>query len=173
MPNFFLHGGTAAAACDFQWCGGGPPARDLAYVFAAALDPGALAQERALLAFYHAELTRAVARAPKKNKKKKGGGGGGSGGGSGGGGVPTLAALTEQYGVALLDFARWLVGYGLWGGPAEAWFLEKCDALLAALEEKGAAAATGGAGGAGGAGAGGGGAAPPDVYARALGVASS
>ena len=65
--------------------------------------------------------------------------------------------MLEQYEVALLDFARWLCR-SLWGGPVEAWFLEKCDALLAALE---------------GEAAGGGAAAAPKVYGmytRALGV---
>ena len=41
--------------------------------------------------------------------------------------------------VAFLDFMRWLIGYGLWGGPLEQWCLGRADDLLARADGHGIA----------------------------------
>jgi hypothetical protein len=106
----------SAAAFDFQWTGGGLAVRDLAYFFISAVDPSALAEESELLGAYYTSY-KARLKGPSKN------------------GFMSFEVFTKLYNVAFLDMMRWLVAYGLWGGPAERWTLEKADELLSAMDE--------------------------------------
>ena len=105
--------GPGVAVMDFQWAGGGLGCRDLAYFMISAVAPAAL--ER------HDELLRAYYQTRKMHTRK---------------GAPFMkyAAFVECYEAAFCDFMRWLAGYGLWGGPAEEWCLQKAHSLLARID---------------------------------------
>ena len=104
-----------AAVFDFQWTGAGLGAQDVAYFFISAADPTSLAREEELLRQYYQE---------RKSRAR------------GGHGSPmSWKEFVEIYEIAFLDMMRWLCAYGLWGGPAERWALEKADALLARIDD--------------------------------------
>jgi hypothetical protein len=80
--------------CDFQYCGQGTPAQDLAYFFCSSLD--GLEDQEEHLAFYLAALTRHV---PDQAVAS----------------VPTLAALRDSLEWAYCDWYRFMAGWGFWG----------------------------------------------------------
>jgi aminoglycoside phosphotransferase (APT) family kinase protein len=81
--------------CDFQYCGKGPPTRDLAYFLCTSAN---VKSETEALSFYLNELTL---RLPP--------------------GVtpPTLGELQESLELAYCDFCRFMSGWGYWGGNVE------------------------------------------------------
>ena len=106
-----------AAVYDFQWCGGGLAVRDLAYFFISAIDPSCFTREKELLRAYYGGVKSRLKHAAKVA-------------------FMTFDTFLTLYNVAFLDMMRWLCAYGLWGGPAEKWALEKAHTLLAILDEE-------------------------------------
>lgn len=79
------------AMCDFQYCGKGPPTRDLAYFFCSSTNPE---DEDALLQVYYEELIKLLPDTVTK---------------------PTFEKLQESLEVAFCDYARFMAGWGWWG----------------------------------------------------------
>jgi hypothetical protein len=108
----FAVDGSSAAAYDFQYCGAGLGARDVAYLFVSSLDCGVLERyEQRLLAHYHRSLLarlRALGRA--------------------GGEAYTAEVLQRHYDLALLDYCRFMAGWGWWGNAG--WARSRARALL-------------------------------------------
>ena len=83
--------GDQVAMCDFQYCGKGPPTRDLAYFLCTSTDPD---KEASLLELYYEELCK---RLPDDVVK------------------PSFAQLNESLELAYCDYARFMSGWGFWG----------------------------------------------------------
>lgn len=79
------------AMCDFQYCGKGPPTRDLAYFLCSSTYP---ANEEELLQVYYNEL---IALLPSDVTK------------------PTMDQLKESLEIAFADYCRFMAGWGFWG----------------------------------------------------------
>lgn len=79
------------AMCDFQYCGRGPPTRDLAYFLCTSTDPD---EEDALLLLYYEELVKSLSDAITR---------------------PSLEQLKESLELAYCDYARFMSGWGFWG----------------------------------------------------------
>ncbi|KAI9003447.1 kinase-like domain-containing protein [Hyaloraphidium curvatum] len=96
--NFlFSRDGSACAACDFQYAGRGLGVQDVAYVLASSVNAQLLAKkERDLLAFYHGRLVE-LARASDLEF------------------AYPFERMMDDFEVALLDYARFLAGWGWWG----------------------------------------------------------
>ena len=107
-----------AGVFDFQWTGGGLGVVDLAYFFISAALPEAYEKEEELLRLYYDDWVERV-----RQKEASIGGGCGRK-------LMGWTEFLELYEVAFCDFMRWLVGYGMWGGPAEAWSLKKVNRLM-------------------------------------------
>ena len=106
-------GDYVASLLDFQWVGGGLGCQDIAYFMISAVLPKALEREQELLRYYYTERRSHLLRT-KKTKSK----------------LMSWDEFLEKYEIALCDFMRWLCGYGLWGGPAERWSLERVSSIL-------------------------------------------
>ncbi|CAM9929602.1 unnamed protein product [Scytosiphon promiscuus] len=114
---------------DWQWCGEGLAAADVAYVVCTSLEPSVLlSREGDLLKYYHAELCRGLETrfgkpppplAPPGATGDGGGVGGafvGDGGGGGGGEAwYSFQQFLDDYRVGFLDYMRCVVGT-LWKG---------------------------------------------------------
>lgn len=99
--NIMFSDRTPEATCvfsDFQWVGSGLCVQDLVFFLATSVDSRKLKDEEGLLAAYHAELVVALAR-----------------NGGRGDGKYTLDVLKEQWEWALVDWMRFLGGWGCWG----------------------------------------------------------
>ncbi|CAN0498221.1 unnamed protein product, partial [Laminaria digitata] len=103
-------GGVATTAgervkfIDWQWCGEGLAAADVAYIICTSLEPSVLASEGELLAHYHAELSAGLEKRfsdPKANPATNGGGGGG-----GGASWYPFEQFMDDYRVSFLDYMR-------------------------------------------------------------------
>ena len=106
----FSNDGKACAAHDFQYCGAGLGAKDIAYLFCAGLSSRYLpSHEEELLGHYHAELMGLLR--PR-----------------GLGDNYTVDVLREHFGFALLDFVRFMDGWGYWGNNR--WAAEKVEHML-------------------------------------------
>lgn len=106
----FAADGKRCAAHDFQYCGRGLGAKDIAYLFCSGLSSRLLpAREEELLQHYHNEL---MARLQL----------GGKGEGY------TLDVLKEHFGLALVDFVRFMDGWGYWGNNR--WATRKVEETL-------------------------------------------
>jgi hypothetical protein len=81
--------------CDFQYCGKGPPTRDLAYFLCTSAN---VKSETEALSYYLNELTL---RLPPDATP------------------PTLGELQESLELAYCDFCRFMSGWGYWGGSVE------------------------------------------------------
>jgi aminoglycoside phosphotransferase (APT) family kinase protein len=84
-------GEAMVAMCDFQYCGRGPPTRDLAYFLCTSTDPD---EEDALLLLYYEELIKNLSDAMTR---------------------PSLEQLKESLELAYCDYARFMSGWGFWG----------------------------------------------------------
>eukprot|EP00906_Rhabdomonas_costata_P008371 RCo011941 len=96
----FSKDGRSVAAVDFQYCGKGVPSKDLAYLLHTSVARVVLAREEELLAEYHTSLLEYLRQLGHPEK------------------VPRnfpLSALAAQYLLAVLDFYRFLLGWGTWG----------------------------------------------------------
>ena len=154
-----------AGVFDFQWSGAGLGARgefslryfillsffrrrslvissalpDIAYFVISCALPvyveTAEAEDELLRVYFKERQSRARQR--PNVKKSKGDGKGKGGGGGGGGGEMNFQQFRLLYDVAFCDFMRWLLGYGLWGGPLEAWSLARADDILARADRHG------------------------------------
>lgn len=106
-------GGTdvvvAASLYDFQYCGKGPPAKDVAYFLCSSVDDGELDVD-SLVAYYHRQLVRNLTSpldattAPPGRRHA----------------VPTFQELNEMLDLALCDYYRFLCGWGHWGSLRDA-----------------------------------------------------
>jgi len=79
------------AMCDFQYCGKGPPTRDLAYFLCSSTNAD---DEDTLLHVYHEKLVKLL---PDTTSK------------------PSLEQLKESLELAFCDYARFMAGWGYWG----------------------------------------------------------
>jgi hypothetical protein len=79
------------AMCDFQYCGKGPPTRDLAYFLCTSTDPD---EEDALLLLYYEELIKSLPDTVTR---------------------PSLEQVKESLELAYCDYARFMSGWGFWG----------------------------------------------------------
>jgi hypothetical protein len=137
--NFlFSADGRRVAAYDFQYCGAGLGAKDVVYLIVSSVDgsllgagaDGAAGAERALLLHYHAAL-RARLRALGKARAAEGYG--------------FESALLPHYELALVDYCRFMAGWGWWGASRYAQarvqgVLARLPEVLAAAEAAAAAA---------------------------------
>jgi len=106
----FSSDGQRCAAHDFQYCGRGLGAKDIAYLFCAGLSSQLLpAHEEELLQHYHTELMARLAPA-------------GLGRGY------TLQTLQLHLNLALVDFVRFMDGWGYWGNNR--WATQKVEAAM-------------------------------------------
>ncbi|KAG1668903.1 hypothetical protein FOA52_016072 [Chlamydomonas sp. UWO 241] len=132
------------AAYDFQYVGRGFGARDIAYLFCSAASDSLLSSSYdSLLDHYHAELVAALgARAAGDGIGASGSerasgsesASGSEGGGGGGGSARSLGegytreVLARHVDWALLDFVRFMAGWGIWG--AAGWAERRARELL-------------------------------------------
>lgn len=79
--------------CDFQYCGQGTPAQDLAYFFCSSVED-LQDREEEYLEFYVSKLSEFL---PQKSM------------------VPTISAMRDSLDWAFCDFARFMAGWGSWG----------------------------------------------------------
>ena len=93
---------------DFQYCGLGPPTRDLAYFLASSVDTDEYDEED-LVDYYYQELLKRLP--PSCNP-------------------PTLSHLKESLELAYCDFCRFQCGWGYWGSPIQT----RAQAILAELD---------------------------------------
>lgn len=103
-PNLFFGDDGDCALIDFQWCGWGLGATDLAYLVVAAADPGLLADpdlEASLLSVYRAELGSHLVRFGAARDPAEAAA------------MLTEQELREEYETALLDHCSTVFGY-LW-----------------------------------------------------------
>jgi len=100
--NFlFTKDGATCAAYDFQYAGSGLGAQDVAYVLASSVEPGLLrTKEIELLRFYHDHFVR---YAKMKSADLK---------------YDFDAFLLDDYEIALLDYCRFMAGWGWWGNTS-------------------------------------------------------
>ena len=82
-----------AVLCDFQYCGQGTPAQDLAYFFCSSVDDLENSEEE-YLEFYVARLSEFL---PNKAM------------------APTVSSMRDSLEWAYCDFARFMAGWGSWG----------------------------------------------------------
>jgi hypothetical protein len=112
----FSNNGEKCGAHDFQYCGAGLGAKDIAYLFCSGLSAELLpSHEEELLAHYHAELTALLL--PR-----------------GLGGSYTMEVLREHFGFALIDFVRFMDGWGYWGNNR--WATRKVEQTLFSVAHK-------------------------------------
>jgi hypothetical protein len=100
---------VAVGMYDFQYCGKGPPTRDLAYFFCTACSE---VYEKELLEYYHETLTSNLKQIHPSVVP------------------PTLGHLKLSLEVAFCDFYRFICAWGIWGNDISErvdLFLEKLD----------------------------------------------
>ena len=99
--------------CDYQYCGRGPPTRDLAYFFASTLDlddDNNNNNENELLEYYHQNLIQQLSAASQE--------------------APDLSHLKDSLDLAYCDFCRFQSGWGYWGAPLR----KRVEAVLTKLD---------------------------------------
>ncbi|KAF3933639.1 hypothetical protein ABW19_dt0210464 [Dactylella cylindrospora] len=96
--------GVKAALYDFQYCGIATPAVDLVYFIGTTVDRKLLRDLKGLLKIYYEELCRVYENIP-----------GGSGKGLEEETGYSFEALEEQWDVAIVDWMRFMAGWGVWG----------------------------------------------------------
>ena len=112
LPPTAMHvtQGHSCAMVDFQYCGGGLGVKDIAYMMATSVAPSLVAQEAELLQHYHTHLMAALQ----------------------GRGTPcpeyTVEIMTEHYEIAMLDFVRFMAGWGWWGNTS--WAGNRANSVL-------------------------------------------
>lgn len=96
-------GVTVVTLCDFQYCGKGSPAKDLAYLFCTTsiVQIRTRQQERAALEFYWQQLTQRLQATSLHDQAP-----------------PTLAELSDSLDLAYCDFVRFMAGWGYWGSSS-------------------------------------------------------
>jgi len=90
------------AFCDFQYCGKGPPSKDLAYFLCSSEEI-----EDEFIAFYYDELCERLSEDQQ----------------------PSLSQLKDSLDLALADFARFMSGWGYWGCDVSAQVCNLLDRL--------------------------------------------
>jgi aminoglycoside phosphotransferase (APT) family kinase protein len=104
------NGDVVASLYDFQYCGKGPPAKDVAYFLCSSVDDGALDTD-SLVAFYHEQLVRNLTTTSGATSESTTGRRHL---------VPTLQQLNELLDLALCDYYRFMCGWGHWGSLQDA-----------------------------------------------------
>jgi hypothetical protein len=108
----FSADGSRVGVYDFQYCGAGLGASDIVYLFCSSLDEDVLRQhEQELLQYYHGRLQRYLQQY-----------------GRGGGERYSLQVLQRHYELALLDYCRFMAGWGWWGNAG--WARARAKELL-------------------------------------------
>jgi Ser/Thr protein kinase RdoA (MazF antagonist) len=102
--------GTKCAAYDFQYVGKGYGVKDVAYLFASSLSPTALGKEQELLQYYHEQLTSLLGDAASSY---------------------TFEVMQAHFELALLDYVRFMAGWGFWGNGA--WASKRAREMLPAI----------------------------------------
>ncbi|GAB4815396.1 hypothetical protein N2152v2_002442 [Parachlorella kessleri] len=101
------------AAYDFQYCGGGFGVKDVVYLLASSVDAAVVQQhEPALLEYYHSELVGRLG--PEKGE------------------AYTAEVMAQHYALALLDYVRFMAGWGFWGNVS--WAKKKARQYLKELK---------------------------------------
>lgn len=98
----FSADGRAAAAYDFQYVGFGLGAKDVAYLLVSSVDESLLsdaASERALLSHYGATLRARLRALGKREAAER----------------YTDEIIAVHYDLAILDYCRFMAGWGFWG----------------------------------------------------------
>lgn len=103
---------TKIAFYDFQYVGGGYGSRDLVYFFCAAMDSDAVEHhEEELLRLYHEQLCAKLAD-------------------------PTsfpFEMLLQQFELCLLDYVRFMAGWGMWGNSS--WASKRAESILNRIDQ--------------------------------------
>jgi thiamine kinase-like enzyme len=89
------NGKVVVTLCDFQYCGEGPPSKDLAYFFCSSVS---LDDETAALEFYFEQLTK---RLPTDVTP------------------PSMEQMNDSLELAYCDYYRFMSGWGYWGSGGE------------------------------------------------------
>lgn len=114
------------AAYDFQYTGEGLGVRDVAYLFASSLDEDTVVDwEQQLLQYYHSKLLKGLRMHDKATAADS----------------YSLEVMTAQYELCLLDYVRFMAGWGMWGNAA--WASRRCKNIMARLKQVMAVARTG------------------------------
>ena len=93
------------AMCDFQYCGKGPPTRDLAYFLCSSSNP---CQEDAFLRAYYETLIQLLPNTVTN---------------------PSFEQLKESLELAYCDYARFMSGWGFWGNAVSQRVIAVLDRL--------------------------------------------
>lgn len=110
----FSEDGSRVGVYDFQYCGAGLGASDIAYLFCSSLDEDVLRQhEQQLLQYYHARLQQYLQQYGREGRERY-----------------SLAVLQRHYELALLDYCRFMAGWGWWGNAG--WARARAKELLRA-----------------------------------------
>jgi hypothetical protein len=91
---------------DFQYCGKGPPTKDLAYFLCSSVDDSALDTD-SLVRYYHEQLESELGTKLSSQSLLAAS--------SPGRRIPTLEELQDSLDLAFCDFYRFLYGWGHWG----------------------------------------------------------
>ena len=90
--------GADIAFCDFQYCGAGPPSKDLAYFLCTNMVSDA-EERKELVDLYFEELCQHLRENPSVTEKQ----------------MPTRQQLDDSLELAFCDFCRFMAGWGYWG----------------------------------------------------------
>lgn len=107
-------GSPACAAYDFQYCGAGFGAKDVVYLFCSSTNDRMLSAsgEELLLRHYHTALQSELLKLGKDSHAN----------------AYTFELMMEHFEVSLLDYVRFMAGWGWWG--ATGWARKRSQALL-------------------------------------------
>lgn len=114
------------AAYDFQYTGEGLGVRDVAYMFASSLNKDTVEEcEQQLLQYYHSKLLEGLRRHDKAAAADR----------------YSLEVMVAQYELCLVDYVRFMAGWGMWGNAG--WASRRCKDILGRLKHATTVARTG------------------------------
>jgi aminoglycoside/choline kinase family phosphotransferase len=109
---------SACAAYDFQYCGEGFGVRDVAYLIASSVDEDVVEkQEQQLLQYYHQKLQECLQAQGKADAAQR----------------YTYDVMTAHFELCLLDYVRFMAGWGFWGNAR--WAQRRARQVLGQLPQ--------------------------------------
>jgi aminoglycoside phosphotransferase (APT) family kinase protein len=109
---------SECAAYDFQYCGAGYGVRDVAYLLCSSVDAQVVEQqEQQLLDHYHMQLQQQLKQAGKTAAAEQ----------------YSREVMAVHYELCLLDYVRFMAGWGMWGNTR--WATVKAKAAMKQLPE--------------------------------------
>jgi aminoglycoside/choline kinase family phosphotransferase len=109
---------SACAAYDFQYCGEGFGVRDVAYLIASSVDEDVVEQqEQQLLRYYHQKLQECLQAQGKADAAQR----------------YTYDVMTAHFELCLLDYVRFMAGWGFWGNAR--WAQRRARQVLGRLPQ--------------------------------------